>query len=60
VSSEHWAVDAIKQASSAGLVQGVSATSFAPNHKTTRAQAVTLIIRALESDSSIKEIIEGL
>lgn len=60
VSSEHWAADAIQQASSAGLVQGVSATSFAPNSKTTRAQAVTLIIRALASDSSIKEIIEGL
>ncbi|MDP4096411.1 S-layer homology domain-containing protein [Paenibacillus sp. P96] len=46
--------------SAAGLVQGVPATSFAPNRKTTRAQAVTLIVRALESDSTIKEIIEGL
>lgn len=60
VSSQFWAAHAIKQASSAKLVQGVSASVFAPNRKATRAEAVTLIIRALESDSSIKEMIEEL
>lgn len=60
VSNEHWAANAINQASSAKLVQGVSASVFALNSKATRAEAVTIIIRALESDSSIKALIAGL
>ncbi|MHA6530399.1 S-layer homology domain-containing protein [Paenibacillus sp. BAC0078] len=60
VSSGNWAAEAIAQASSANLVQGLSASVFSPNGKATRAEAVTIIIRALESDSSIKALIEGL
>lgn len=60
VDSSNWAADVIAQASSANLVQGLSSSVFSPNGKATRAEAVTLIIRALESDSSIKELIEGL
>lgn len=60
VSSNYWAAAAIKQAASAKLVQGVSASSFAPGHNATRAEAVTLIIRALETDSSVKALIAGL
>lgn len=60
VSSSYWAANAIERASSANLVQGISSSAFAPNGTTTRAEAVTLIIRALESDSSIKALIEGL
>lgn len=60
VSSSHWASNEIDLASSADLVQGMSNTVFAPNNTTTRAEAVTLIIRALESDSEIKALIEGL
>ncbi|CAM4409321.1 S-layer homology domain-containing protein [Paenibacillus macerans] len=60
VSSGHWAADAIEQASSAKLIQGISASSFAPDRKAARAEAVTLILRALESDSKIKAMIEGL
>ncbi|WP_440114766.1 S-layer homology domain-containing protein [Paenibacillus sp. QZ-Y1] len=55
-----WAVEVIEQASSANLIQGSSASEFSPNGKSTRAEAVTIIIRALESDSSIKALIEGL
>ncbi|AIQ50002.1 phosphoesterase [Paenibacillus sp. FSL R7-0273] len=60
VSSNYWAAAAIKQAASARLVQGVSASSFAPGHNATRAEAVTLIIRALETDSSVKALIDNL
>ncbi|MFD1956811.1 S-layer homology domain-containing protein [Paenibacillus thailandensis] len=60
VSGDYWAANAIEQASSAGLVQGTTDSSYAPNRPTTRAEAVTLIIRALESDSSIKALIERL
>nr|WP_156889547.1 S-layer homology domain-containing protein [Paenibacillus harenae] len=60
VSGNHWAANEIKLASSAKLVQGMSTSLFAPNSTTTRAEAVTLIIRSLESDSSIKALMEGL
>ncbi len=60
VDSSNWAAAAIAQASSANLVQGLSSSVFSPSGKATRAEAVTMIIRALESDSSIKALIEGL
>ncbi|WP_425495975.1 S-layer homology domain-containing protein [Paenibacillus lemnae] len=60
VSSNYWAANAIQQAASANLVQGVSAAAFAPQNQATRAEAAALMIRALESDSSIKELIAGL
>ncbi|MEK5490056.1 S-layer homology domain-containing protein [Paenibacillus sp. FSL R7-0297] len=60
VSRSYWAADAIRQAAAANLVNGISTTAFAPRSVATRAEAVTLVIRALESDSSIKALIEGL
>lgn len=60
VSNIYWAANEIELASSATLVQGISTSLFAPNSTTTRAEAMTLIIRALESDRSIKALIEGL
>ncbi|MFC9710621.1 S-layer homology domain-containing protein [Paenibacillus sp. NPDC056933] len=60
VDSSNWAAAAIAQASSANLVQGRSSSVFSPSGKATRAEAVTMIIRALESDSSIKALIKGL
>ncbi|UQZ37574.1 phosphoesterase [Paenibacillus sp. PK3_47] len=60
VRNDHWAADVIRQASSANLVQGISSSAFAPASHTTRAEAVTIIIRALASDSSVKALIEGL
>lgn len=60
VSSSYWAADAIRQAAAANLVQGISASAFAPRNPATRAEAVAVIIRALESDSSIQALIEGL
>ncbi|MNY62318.1 Surface layer protein precursor [compost metagenome] len=60
VSSDYWAAAAIKQAASSNLIQGVAASSFAPRSNATRAEAVSLIIRALETDSSIKALIEEL
>lgn len=60
VSSNYWAAQAIQQASSANLVQGMSASTFVPQNHATRAEALTIIIRALKSDSSIRALIEGL
>ncbi|MDO7907689.1 S-layer homology domain-containing protein [Paenibacillus sp. JX-17] len=60
VGSGYWAADIIRQAASAKLIAGTSASAFSPKGMATRAEAVTVIIRALESDSSIKELIQGL
>ncbi|WP_239004647.1 S-layer homology domain-containing protein [Paenibacillus tepidiphilus] len=60
VSGDYWAAAAIQQASAANLIQGVSASAFAPKNNATRAEAVALIIRALQSDSSVKALIDGL
>ncbi|MFD1903038.1 S-layer homology domain-containing protein [Paenibacillus rhizoplanae] len=60
VSSSYWAANAIRQATSANLVKGISASAFAPKSQATRAEAVAVIIRALESDSSVKSLIAGL
>lgn len=60
VSGTHWAANVISQASSAGLLNGTSASSFAPNKNASRAEAITLIIRTLESDESVKALLQGL
>ncbi|CAH1220506.1 hypothetical protein PAECIP111892_04855 [Paenibacillus auburnensis] len=60
VGSDYWAAAAIKQAAASNLIQGVAASSFAPRSNATRAEAVSLIIRALETDSSIKALIGEL
>ncbi|WNS43166.1 S-layer homology domain-containing protein [Paenibacillus sp. MMS20-IR301] len=60
VGSDNWAAEAIGKASAAGLVQGLAGSAFAPGGNATRAESVTLIIRALESDSTVKAFIEQL
>ena len=42
---DHWAKDAIDFVSARGLVNGMSATIYAPNNSTTRAQLWTLLAR---------------
>ena len=60
VGSDHWAAGVIDQAASAGLLNGAYASSFAPNKNASRAEAITLIVRTLESDVSVKSLLEGL
>ena len=47
---DHWAKDAIDFASARGLVNGVNATSYAPNTSTTRAQLWTILARLNDVD----------
>ncbi|MZQ86059.1 hypothetical protein GQF01_28575 [Paenibacillus sp. 5J-6] len=42
---EHWAFEAIKQASQAGILQGYSDGTFLPDHPLNRAEAVTILNR---------------
>ena len=46
----HWAEDAIDFVSARGLVNGMSATIYAPNASTTRAQLWTILARQNDAD----------
>ncbi len=46
----HWAKDAIDFVSARGLVNGISATIYAPNASTTRAQLWTILARQADAD----------
>ncbi len=47
---DHWAKDAIDFVSARGLVNGMSATIYAPNNSTTRAQLWTILARQSGAD----------
>ena len=47
---DHWAKDAIDFVSARGLVNGMSATIYAPNASTTRAQLWTILARQNDAD----------
>ena len=47
---DHWAKDAIDFVSARGLVNGMSATIYAPNNSTTRAQLWTILARQNGAD----------
>ena len=47
---DHWAKDAIDFVSARGLVDGMSATIYAPNNSTTRAQLWTILARQNDAD----------
>lgn len=47
---DHWAKDAIDFVSARGLVNGITATSYAPNNSTTRAQLWTILARQNDAD----------
>ncbi|MDO5707674.1 MAG: S-layer homology domain-containing protein [Andreesenia angusta] len=44
---DHWAKDIIKELSKAGIVEGYGDGSFKPEKKVTRAEAVSMVLRAL-------------
>ncbi|MNS73426.1 Cell surface protein precursor [compost metagenome] len=60
VSNDNWAKNAIGQAFAAGLIQGVTASTVKPDNQATRAEAITVILRALKSDSRVKKLIQGM
>ena len=47
---DHWAEDAIDFVSARGLVNGMSATIYAPDNSTTRAQLWTILARQADAD----------
>ncbi|MFF2480932.1 S-layer homology domain-containing protein [Paenibacillus sp. NPDC058071] len=53
-----WNKDQITAAATMGLVKGQSTDRFAPQSNATRAEALTIILHALELDSSLKILFE--
>jgi len=55
-----WAREQIQQAANAGLISGRGGNAFAPNQEATRAEALTVLLRALSLSPAIKELLEGM
>lgn len=58
LSSRHWAYKAISAVSDAGLVGGYPDGSFRPEDKITRAQALVILSKALESASGDVKVLD--
>jgi hypothetical protein len=59
----YWATDSINQASRIGIVSGKTATLFKPSDNATRAEAITMINRALnleKSNTPADELLQNL
>ncbi|WP_053782531.1 S-layer homology domain-containing protein [Paenibacillus xylanivorans] len=52
VSATHWATSDIQKAQSAGIMNGMSATQFAPEGSVTRAQMATIAYRWMQQQSN--------
>ncbi|OXS58411.1 hypothetical protein B1A99_14480 [Cohnella sp. CIP 111063] len=52
VKSGHWAADVIAKVAAKHIVQGVSATEFAPSRSVTRAEFAAFLARALKLEAS--------
>ncbi|MGC5774818.1 S-layer homology domain-containing protein [Paenibacillus pabuli] len=52
VSAAHWAASDIQKAQSAGIMNGMSATQFAPEGSITRAQMATIAYRWIQQQST--------
>ncbi|MNW53031.1 Cellulosome-anchoring protein precursor [compost metagenome] len=53
----YWNEDQINAAFQAGLIQGRTLDHFAPASSSTRAEAITIILRSLELDPAIKDLL---
>ncbi|OXL83608.1 hypothetical protein BCV73_11335 [Paenibacillus sp. SSG-1] len=58
IADSYWAKDIIGQAAAAGLLEGRDDSRFAPNEPVTRAEAVTMILRLLGTNSDLRSLLE--
>ncbi|BBI36581.1 S-layer homology domain-containing protein [Cohnella abietis] len=56
----YWNSDEIQTAASAGIIEGRAAGTFAPNESSTRAEALSIIMRALSLNPDIKALFDQL
>ncbi|WP_165921167.1 S-layer homology domain-containing protein [Paenibacillus albiflavus] len=58
--NKHWAANQIKQIANAGILSGKGDGKFAPNDNTTRAEAISLLLRTLSLNTNIKNALSSL
>ncbi|GIO31455.1 MULTISPECIES: S-layer homology domain-containing protein [Paenibacillus] len=58
VAPQHWAGKLIEEAAAAGIIQGKTRDTFAPNDNITRAEAVTVILRMLRTEPTLKDLLK--
>lgn len=58
---EHtWAKDQIRLAANAGIINGRSENGFGPNQSATRAEVLTVLLRAISLSPEIEQLLEGM
>ncbi|GJM78334.1 hypothetical protein HMSSN139_08300 [Paenibacillus sp. HMSSN-139] len=58
---EHtWAKDQIWLAANAGIINGRSENGFGPNQSATRAEVLTVLLRAISLSPEIEQLLEGM
>ncbi|WP_147423885.1 S-layer homology domain-containing protein [Cohnella endophytica] len=55
-----WNADVIRAAAAAGIVEGRAAGTFAPNESSTRAEALSILLRVLNLSPEIKTLLDQL
>jgi hypothetical protein len=60
VNQNYWAKDTIEDATSAGIIQGSDTNAFSPDNQATRAESISVIMRALKSIPEIQALIVEL
>lgn len=58
IHSSYWAKDIIGAAASAGIIEGMGNDKFLPDSNGTRAESLSLIIRALRTDEIINDFLK--
>ncbi|WP_178024383.1 leucine-rich repeat protein [uncultured Paenibacillus sp.] len=58
---EHtWAKDQIRLAANAGIINGRGENGFGPNRSATRAEVLTVLLRAISISPEIEQLLEGM
>lgn len=55
-----WAQEQIQQAANAGIISGRGGNEFAPKQNATRAEALTVLLRAISLSPEIQQLLEGM
>ncbi|MNW50615.1 Endo-1,4-beta-xylanase A precursor [compost metagenome] len=55
-----WAKDQIQLAANAGIINGRSENVFDPNNSATRAEVLTVLLRAISLSPEIEQLLEGM
>jgi hypothetical protein len=60
IGPSYWAKEFIEDAAGAGMIQGIDDNLFAPDRDATRAESLTLTLRTIRMDSTIRILLESI